>query len=91
MGPAKLRYIKNPKQPFHMVLFTKIMQNGTMQNTVMRHFQMENISTFLNAIKEYGVPEISCFQTVDLYEKKQLYKVFECIRSLAAVVCAGNC
>lgn len=36
---------------------------------------MENISKFLDAIKLYGVPEISCFQTVDLYERKQFYKV----------------
>ena len=48
--------------------------------------QMENISTFLDAIKEYGVAEISCFQTVDLYECKQPYKVIECLRSLAAMV-----
>ncbi|VDN43274.1 unnamed protein product [Gongylonema pulchrum] len=47
---------------------------------------MENISNFLDAIKAYGVPEISCFQTVDLYENKQCYKVIECLRALAAVV-----
>lgn len=48
---------------------------------------MENISNFLDACKAFGVPEISCFQTVDLYENKQCYKVIECLRSLAAVVC----
>lgn len=48
---------------------------------------MENISKFLDACKAFGVPEISCFQTVDLYENKQCYKVIECLRSLAAVVC----
>lgn len=47
---------------------------------------MENISNFLEACKTYGVAEISCFQTVDLYENKQCYKVIECLRSLAAVV-----
>uniref|UniRef100_A0A1I7ZQM5 Calponin-homology (CH) domain-containing protein n=1 Tax=Steinernema glaseri TaxID=37863 RepID=A0A1I7ZQM5_9BILA len=47
--------------------------------------KMENISNFLDAIKTYGVAEISCFQTVDLYENKQGYKVIECLRSLAAV------
>lgn len=50
--------------------------------------QMENISNFLEACKAYGVAEISCFQTVDLYENKQCYKVIECLRSLAAVVTA---
>ncbi|KAI1697749.1 calponin homology (CH) domain-containing protein [Ditylenchus destructor] len=48
--------------------------------------KMENISNFLDACKIYGVAEISCFQTVDLYENKQCYKVIECLRSLAAVV-----
>uniref|UniRef100_A0A0K0DK55 Calponin-homology (CH) domain-containing protein n=1 Tax=Angiostrongylus cantonensis TaxID=6313 RepID=A0A0K0DK55_ANGCA len=47
--------------------------------------KMENISNFLEACKAYGVAEISCFQTVDLYENKQCYKVIECLRSLAAV------
>ena len=47
---------------------------------------MENISNFLSAAKDFGVPEISCFQTVDLYENKQCYKVIECLRMLAAVV-----
>ena len=36
---------------------------------------MENISNFLAAAKRFGVMEISCFQTVDLYENKQCYKV----------------
>lgn len=52
--------------------------------------KMENISNFLDAIKAYGVPEISCFQTVDLYENKQCYKVIECLRALAAVAQSKN-
>uniref|UniRef100_A0A915BCD4 Transgelin n=1 Tax=Parascaris univalens TaxID=6257 RepID=A0A915BCD4_PARUN len=52
--------------------------------------KMENISNFLEAIKAYGVPEISCFQTVDLYENKQCYKVIECLRALAAVAQSKN-
>uniref|UniRef100_A0A914XVE8 Transgelin n=1 Tax=Panagrolaimus superbus TaxID=310955 RepID=A0A914XVE8_9BILA len=55
------------------------------QNPKMPFHKMENISNFLNAIKLYGVPEISCFQTVDLYENKQFYKIIECLRALAAV------
>ncbi|CAJ0585711.1 unnamed protein product, partial [Mesorhabditis spiculigera] len=47
--------------------------------------KMENISNFLQAAKNYGVSEISLFQTVDLYENKQPYKVIECLRFLAAV------
>uniref|UniRef100_A0A0K0EG84 Transgelin n=1 Tax=Strongyloides stercoralis TaxID=6248 RepID=A0A0K0EG84_STRER len=55
------------------------------QSPVMPFHKMENISTFLEAIKRYGVLEFSCFQTVDLYENKHAYKVVECLRSLAGV------
>ncbi len=41
----------------------------------MNCLQMENISNFLDAVKAFGVPEISCFQTVDLYENKQVHPV----------------
>ncbi|KAI6240524.1 Transgelin [Aphelenchoides fujianensis] len=60
------------------------------KNPRMPFHKMENISNFLEAIKNYGVPEISCFQTVDLYENKQCYKVIECLRSLAAVAQSKN-
>ncbi|CEF60319.1 Calponin repeat and Calponin homology domain and Smooth muscle protein/calponin family-containing protein [Strongyloides ratti] len=55
------------------------------ESPVMPFHKMENISTFLEAIKRYGVLEFSCFQTVDLYENKHPYKVVECLRSLAGV------
>ncbi|KAL3123690.1 hypothetical protein niasHT_002772 [Heterodera trifolii] len=55
------------------------------KNPRMPFHKMENISNFLDACKAYGVAEISLFQTVDLYENKQCYKVIECLRSLAAV------
>nr|CAD2170126.1 unnamed protein product [Meloidogyne enterolobii] len=55
------------------------------KNPRMPFHKMENISNFLDACKAFGVAEISCFQTVDLYENKQCYKVIECLRSLAAV------
>ncbi|VDP15312.1 unnamed protein product [Heligmosomoides polygyrus] len=65
------------------------MDNGTRASfnpkPRMPFHKMENISNFLEACKAYGVAEISCFQTVDLYENKQCYKVIECLRSLAAV------
>jgi len=70
------------------VLAERIMGRGSVQyikNPKMPFHMMENISKFLEAIKHYGVPEISCFQTVDLYERKQLYKVIECLRAFAAV------
>jgi len=36
---------------------------------------MENITNFLKAIEAYGVPKIDLFQTVDLYEKKDIATV----------------
>ncbi|CDW60276.1 calponin 1, basic, smooth muscle [Trichuris trichiura] len=51
---------------------------------------MENISKFLEAVRALGVPEITCFQTVDLYESKHLYKVFETLRWTAAVAAKRN-
>ncbi|TMS32342.1 hypothetical protein L596_000195 [Steinernema carpocapsae] len=72
---------KNPKTVrFHV----NALPQGVV-GTVLFGVTMENISNFLDAIKTYGVAEISCFQTVDLYENKQGYKVIECLRSLAAV------
>ncbi|XP_014292804.1 muscle-specific protein 20 [Halyomorpha halys] len=36
---------------------------------------MENINNFLKAMTEYGVPDVDLFQTVDLYEKKDIGQV----------------
>lgn len=36
---------------------------------------MENITNFQAAIKAYGVPDIDVFQTVDLWEKKDIAQV----------------
>ncbi|CAB3228299.1 unnamed protein product [Arctia plantaginis] len=36
---------------------------------------MENITNFQGAIKAYGVPDIDVFQTVDLWEKKDIAQV----------------
>lgn len=43
---------------------------------------MENISAFQNAIKAYGVPTTDVFQTVDLYEKKDISQVTQCLFAL---------
>ncbi|XP_014675687.1 PREDICTED: muscle-specific protein 20-like [Priapulus caudatus] len=40
---------------------------------------MENITNFQTAAKKYGVPEIDCFQTVDLWEKRNIAQVQQCI------------
>ncbi|CUT99442.1 Myophilin [Echinococcus multilocularis] len=48
----------------------KINENATMPFKI-----MENISAFLEAMKVYGVPVADLFQTVDLFEKKDIAQV----------------
>jgi len=43
---------------------------------------MENINNFQKAIEEYGVPKIDVFQTVDLWEKKDIATVTTCLYAL---------
>ena len=45
--------------------------------------QMENIHRFLEAIKELGVRSFESFQTVDLYEAKNMDQVINCIFAVA--------
>ena len=47
---------------------------------------MENITSFQTAIKKYGVPELDVFQTVDLYEKKDIGQVTQCLFALGRTV-----
>ncbi|CAJ1389884.1 unnamed protein product [Effrenium voratum] len=48
--------------------------------------QMENITKFLNAARELGLPESSMFDTPDLYEEKNLDSVITCIYALGGAV-----
>jgi len=43
---------------------------------------MENINNFQKAIEEYGVPRIDVFQTIDLWEKKDIGTVTTCLFAL---------
>lgn len=43
---------------------------------------MENINAFLEAAKKLGVPPQETFQTIDLWEKQNLYSVLICLQSL---------
>jgi len=43
---------------------------------------MENINKFQDAAKRYGVQDIDVFQTVDLYERRNIPQVTQCIMSL---------
>lgn len=47
---------------------------------------MENINAFQEAIKAYGVPTADVFQTVDLFEKKDIAQVTQCIYALGRTV-----
>ncbi|XP_045765529.1 myophilin-like [Maniola jurtina] len=49
---------------------------------------MENINAFLEAVKKLGVPPQETFQTIDLWEKQNLYSVVVCLQSLGRK--AGN-
>jgi len=44
--------------------------------------QMENISKFIEAACAYGVNESDCFQTVDLYEAKNMTVVLDTVHAL---------
>lgn len=48
---------------------------------------MENISAFLAAAKDLGVPAQETFQTVDLWERQNLNSVVICLQSLGRKVC----
>eukprot|EP00913_Durusdinium_trenchii_P034872 g32620.t1 len=48
--------------------------------------QMENITKFLNAARELGLPESSMFDTPDLYEEKNVDSVITCIYALGGAV-----
>lgn len=41
--------------------------------------QMENIHQFLMGIEELGVPSFESFQTIDLFEAKNMLQVVDCI------------
>lgn len=47
---------------------------------------MENMNFFQTACKKYGVPDVDLFQTVDLYEKRNIPAVVQCIMALGRTV-----
>jgi hypothetical protein len=46
---------------------------------------MENVQTFLAAIKKYGVPDEEVFQTPDLFEARNISQVTLCLYALARI------
>lgn len=56
-------------------------------NTTGAQFKMmENINKFQEACKRYGVADIDVFQTVDLWEKRNIPQVTQCIMALGRAV-----
>ena len=47
---------------------------------------MENVQSFLNAAKKYGVADEEVFQTPDLFEARNLPQVALCIFSLGNTI-----
>ena len=47
---------------------------------------MENVQSFLNAAKKYGVPDEEVFQTPDLFEARNIPQVSLCIFSLGRII-----
>ncbi|CAO3634573.1 unnamed protein product [Cunninghamella echinulata] len=56
---------------------------GKYKESRMPFIQMENISKFLSGAEILGVPKHDLFQTVDLYEKKNIIQVIDSIHSLS--------
>lgn len=55
-------------------------------NTMNASFkQMENIGWFLDGARALGVAPTDCFQTVDLYEEKNINQVIQMIHALGRV------
>ena len=44
---------------------------------------MENINAFLNGLTTLGVPKHDQFQTIDLYENKNIIQVIDCIFAMS--------
>ncbi|KAJ1961010.1 Protein kinase of the Mitotic Exit Network, partial [Dispira parvispora] len=62
---------------------------GTIKQIAMKDIpfaQMENISSFLHAAQELGVPGNDLFQTVDLYEGKNISRVVSTILSISRII-----
>ena len=47
---------------------------------------MENVEIFVNFCEAYGVPRASVFQTVDLFEGRNMAQVLSCIQQLGTEV-----
>jgi len=58
------------------------LSDAVQQLCILACVQMENIQLFLNFCESYGVPKTGLFQTVDLFEGRNLPQVLNCIQQL---------
>ncbi|KAG3087612.1 hypothetical protein PI124_g17795 [Phytophthora idaei] len=56
------------------------------QTSSMPFKQMENVSAFVRACRTIGVAEFDLFETVDLYNQKNLGQVAQCIHALGRTI-----
>ncbi|KAJ3090078.1 Calponin-3, partial [Quaeritorhiza haematococci] len=58
-------------------------ENIKFNNSKMPFKQMENINTFLQGADKLGVPKSDLFQTIDLYESKNMNQVIDSIFAIS--------
>ncbi|GMG17655.1 unnamed protein product [Phytophthora fragariaefolia] len=56
------------------------------QTSTMPFKQMENVSSFVRACRTIGVAEFDLFETVDLYNQKNIGQVVQCIHALGRTI-----
>lgn len=84
MKPGSVKKINESKLAFKQVNQKKTPIVRTRSLTCTIHPpQMENINNFLTAAQAYGVPVSDLFQTVDLYEDKNMNQVIIGIHALS--------
>lgn len=59
---------------------------GKIQNSPMPFKQMENVTSFIKACRSVGVAEFDLFETVDLFELKNVDQVVKCIHALGRTI-----
>ena len=70
-------YLARLAKHFEPTVVKKIFEAENLQ---FRH--SDNIVFFLAALRKLGLPQVFYFETIDLYEKKNIPKVIYCIHAL---------
>ena len=62
----------NPERPFRIIRHQKL-----------QYLYSDNIANFFRYLDDVGLPDLFRFETIDLYEKKNIPKVIYCIHALS--------